>query len=234
MTSQETTVILKVSPRSDAKPHHLRQQALVPLVLYGKGVKPQLLQANEKRINHILRECGTTTLIDLVIGEEKPRKVLFKEPQFHPATHRLLHSDLYQVDLTKTITADVPLIFEGVSPAVDDLGGSLIESKSEVEVECLPQDLPHELTIDISSLKTFEDTLHVKDIKLPPGVTILDEADEVIASVAEPRSEEELAALDEAIEEDVEGVEVEEKGEEEGEESAEEEGEAPTEGENKE
>jgi len=95
------------------------------------------------------------------VEKNKPVKVLIKEPQLNPVTHQLIHADLYQVDLTQIITADVPLVFVGESRAIEDLGGSLIESKTEVEVECLPQDLPHELSIDISTLTDFENVLEL-------------------------------------------------------------------------
>lgn len=213
-TANQETVILTAEERKPGKPRYLRQEGIIPLELYGNGEKNRNLQADHKKVTQILRDYGTTTLIDLVVGKDKPIKVLLREKQLHPVTHSILHLDLYQVNLKEKITSEIPLVFTGQSAAIDDLGGTLIETKNHVEVECLPQDLPHELSVDITKLKTFEDVLHVKDIITPTGVEILDETEDVIASVTEPRSEEELAALDEAIEEDIEGVEVDEKSQE--------------------
>ncbi|MEK7447724.1 MAG: 50S ribosomal protein L25, partial [Patescibacteria group bacterium] len=99
------------------------------------------------------------------------------------------------------ITASIPLNFTGDSKAVIDLSGSLITNKSEVEVECLPADLPHEIEVDISVLEDFEAVIHVKDIKVPEGVEIKDDLEETVALVEPPRSEEELAELEEPVEE---------------------------------
>ena len=213
MTHAEITPTLTVTVRGDEKINTLRQQGLVPLELYGHGKDNRHLAAPLKEVTRLLKQYGETTLID-IIEDGKTTKVLFTEPQLNPMTHEVLHLDLHAVNLREKITAEVPISFIGVSPAVDALGGTLIESKQEIEVECLPTDLPHELEVDITSLATFEDTLRVSDIKLPAGVELISEADEVIASIQEPRSEEELAALDEKIEDvDIEeAVAVDDKG----------------------
>lgn len=213
MTDSPSAPVLSVTERGDKTAAQLRRDGLTPLELYGHGKENRHLAASTKEVEKLLREHGLTTLIDIEEGGKRT-KVLFAEPQHHPAGRQLLHLDLHAVNLKEKITAAVPLVFVGVAPAVDVLGGTLIEAKQEVEVECLPTDLPHELEVDIASLATFEDSLYVKDIVVPSGVEVLDDPEESIASIQEPRSEEELAALDEKIE-DVnleEAVEVEEKG----------------------
>lgn len=210
----DQSITLAVNTRDERTTNMLRAAGLVPMELYGEGFTNANVMADARSVSALLREHGTTTLIDLTVGKEAPIKVLFREPQYHPVTHNLLHLDLFKVNLKEKITADIPLVFVGTSAAVEDLDGTMITSKDTVEVECLPSDLPHELEVNIAKLATFDDTLHVSDIVIPAGVTILDEADEVLASVTEPRSEEELAALNEVVEEDLESVEVEEKGKE--------------------
>jgi len=224
MTAAHTDqpITLTVEPRDERTASVLRVDKLVPLELYGEGFTNAHVMAEARTVAAMLREHGTTTLIDLTVGKDTPVKVLFREPQYHPVSHDLLHLDLFKVNLKEKITADIPLVFVGVSAAVEDLDGTMITSKDTVEVECLPSDLPHEIEVDIAKLATFDDALHVSDIVVPAGVTILDEPDETLASVTEPRSEEELAALNEAVEEDLESVEVEEKGKDE--EAADEEG----------
>ncbi len=210
----DQTVTVTVQTRDDRRAAQLRTENLVPMEVYGADVENTHVVADATTLTHALKEYGTTTLIDLVIDEKSPVKVLFREPQYHPVTHALLHLDLFKVNLKEKITADIPLVFTGESSAVEDLGGTLITPKDTVEVECLPSDLPHELTVDISSLATFDDSLHVSNIVVPAGVTVLDDPDETIVSIAEPRSEEELAALNEAVEENLDAIEVEEKGKE--------------------
>lgn len=106
------------------------------------------------------------------------------------------------------------LIFEGEAPAVKNLEGVLIKNITEVEVEALPKDLPHEIKVDISCLETFDEHIKIKDLKLPEGVKVLAEPEEVIALVTPPRTKEELEELEEKPEEkveEVEGVEGEEE-----------------------
>jgi large subunit ribosomal protein L25 len=110
--------------------------------------------------------------------------------------------------MDKTLTAEVQLIFEGEAPAVKSLDGILVKNITEVEVEALPKDLPHEIKVDISSLDSFDKHIRIKDLQLPLGVKILAEAGEVVVLVKPPRTEEELKALEEKPEEKVEEVEV--------------------------
>jgi large subunit ribosomal protein L25 len=118
--------------------------------------------------------------------------------------------------MDEKLQTEIPLHFIGESEAVDTLGGTLTTQIDAVNVECFPDKLVPAIEVDITVLKTFEDMIRVSDIKAPEGIEILNEADDVVAVVVEPRSEEEMAALDEAVGEDadkaaVEAVEVEEK-----------------------
>lgn len=116
--------------------------------------------------------------------------------------------------MEEEIEVKIPLIFEGSSPAVKELGGTLVKNISEIVVKAKPQNLPHEIRVDIGELKTFENHILIKDLKIPSEVKILKEAEEIVASVSQPEKiEEELAK---PIEEKVEEVEkVEKKKEEE-------------------
>lgn len=195
----------------------LRKSGFIPAILYGHKTKNISLQIPHKDFEKVFEEAGQTTLVDLKIENENPKKVLIQEVQIDPISGDAIHTDLYQVKMTEKIKTDVPISAEGESAAVKDLEGSLILQKATVETETFPQDLIHEIKIDISSLKTFEDRILVSDLKVPETITILDNPDEVVAMVMPPRSEEELAELEEKVEEKVEEVEVEaeaEKGEE--------------------
>lgn len=181
----------------------LRREGLVPVVLYGKGKENMSLSVNKKEFDRAYKMSGGSTIIQIEIDGEKTKNVLIKDIDKHPVNESILHADFYQVSMSEKITASIPLNFIGDSKAVIDLGGSLITNKSEVEVECLPGDLPHEIEVDISVLEDFDAVIHLKDIKMPEGVEIKDDLEETVALVEPPRSEEEMAELEEPVEEGV-------------------------------
>jgi len=216
----------------------LRNKNWIPAILYGHEIKKGIPLKVESHGFHIAyKQAGKTSLIDLEIvptfSKEKSgsrpgsvgsetSKVLIHDIQYHPKTDNIIHIDLYKVNMKEKIKTEVPVVTIGVSPAVRDLEGSLLVNLNNIEIECLPGNLIQEIKVDISPLKTFEDKILVSDLSVPETVEILNDKEAVVALVNPPRSEEELEALDEAIEEDVEGVEVtEEKLEEEEDETAE-------------
>ncbi|MDD5040739.1 MAG: 50S ribosomal protein L25 [Patescibacteria group bacterium] len=208
----------------------LRGKRQIPAVLYGHGVKNINLVLDERIFESIYKKAGGTSLIDLVVGSDKPIKVLIHDVQRDPLKGNNIHADLYQVKMTERISAEVQLIFTGVSKAVKDLGGTLVKNLDHLKIECLPQDLVHEIAVDITPLSGFEDMIRVKELKLPPGVTVKVDAEDVVAMVEPPRTEEELSALEETAEKAaVSEVEVVGKKEpKEGEETKEEASPAPT------
>ena len=200
---------------------NLRKQNLIPAVIYGKDVPPQNLVVEYLPFNKLYREAGESTLIDLKINEAAPVKVLIQEVQSDPTTGKLAHVDFRQIKMTEKIKVDALLKFINESPAVKELGGTFVHSMEKIEIECLPQDLVHEIEIDISVLKTFEDRIHIKDLKVSAGVKILSDMNATIAAVEAPLTEEELKAeLETPITEKVEEVGVVEKEKKEGEEEA--------------
>lgn len=195
------------------KVKRLRRNGLLPVILYGKNIDNVNLLVDEKEFNRLYKEAGGNTIVVLKREGEEDRNILIHEVERHPVSGRILHADLYQVKMTEKITAEVPLHFVGDSKAVREMDGILITNKSQVEVECLPADLPHEIEVSIEPLDDFEKSIHVSDLKLPPGVVVLDDPEETIATVEPPRSEEELAELEEPVEEALpeEKVEVKEE-----------------------
>ncbi|MFA5413118.1 MAG: 50S ribosomal protein L25 [Patescibacteria group bacterium] len=200
---------------------NLRKQNLIPAVIYGKDVPSQNLAVEYLPFNKLYKEAGESTLIDLKIDETAPVKVLIQEVQADPLTGKLAHVDFRQIKMTEKIKVDALLKFINESPAVKELGGTFVHSMEKIEIECLPQDLVHEIEIDLSVLKTFEDRIHIKDLKVPSGVKILSDMNATIAAVEAPLTEEELKAeLETPIVEKVEEVGVVEKEKKEGEEEA--------------
>ncbi len=198
---------LKAAPRRGSL-SSLRRQGDIPAVLYGHGLKSRSLRVGEKKFSGAFKEAGHTSIISLNLASSDERPVLIREVQLHPVKGDILHVDFYQVRMDEKTTADVPIVFKGEAPAVKDRGGVLVRSIDVVELEALPQHLPHDIQVDISILTDFDQVIHVKDLSLPKGVELLHEPEEVVASVQPPRTEEELEAeLAEEAAEDVEKVE---------------------------
>ncbi|MBU1146012.1 50S ribosomal protein L25 [Patescibacteria group bacterium] len=200
---------------------NLRKQNLIPAVIYGKDVPSLNLVVEYLPFNKLYKEAGESTLIDLKVDEAAPVKVLVQEVQADPRTGKLSHVDFRQIKMTEKIKVDAILKFVGEAPAVKETGGTFVHSMDEVEIECLPQDMLHEIEVDISGLKTFEDSIQVKDLKVPAGVKILADMNATLATVEAPLTEEEMKAeLETPVAEKVEEVEVVEKEKKEGEEAA--------------
>jgi large subunit ribosomal protein L25 len=198
---------------------NLRKQNLVPAVIYGKDVKSENLSVDYLLFAKLYKEAGESTLVDLKIDEQAPVKVLIQEVQVEPMSGKFVHVDFRQVKMTEKIKAEALLKFINEAPAIKELGGTLIKSLDKIEIECLPQDLVHEIEVDISALKTFEDRIHIKDLKIPAGVKVLSDINVTVATAEAPLTEEELKAeLEMPIVEKVEEVGVVEKEKKEGEE----------------
>ena len=184
----------------------LRGKGLIPVVCYGAKIKSLPLVVEYLSFQKVFAEAGENTVISLDFDNKK-NKVLVKDVQYHPVTGRFMHVDFLAVDITKEITAMVPLDFIGVSKAVKDDGGVLVKNIDEIEVECLPTSLPKEINVHIESLKTFDDVIKVGDLAIPEQVKISLNKDDIVATVTPPRSEEELEKLNEEVKEEVESVE---------------------------
>ena len=184
----------------------------MPGVLYGPKIETRPLEIDLKEFEKIYKEAGESSLISLEIDKKK-FLVLIHEVKLDSLTEKPIHVDFYQPRLEEEVTAEVPLVFEGEAEAVKDLGGTLVKNISEVEVKAKPQNLPHEIKVNIDRLKTFEDNILIKDLIISKEVKILKEPKEVVAAVSPPEKVEE--ELEKPIEEKVEEVEkVEEKAEE--------------------
>ena len=219
-------LVAKIRKELGKKVKSLRQQGILPAVLYGHKIKNLNLELDLKEFEKIYKEAGESSLITLVIakgkdeaeasspslkveGEKQKFLVLIHDIQFDHLTQKLIHIDFYQPELKEEVEVTVPLIFEGEAAAVKDLGGTLVKNISEVEVKALPQNLPHEIKVDIGNLKTFEDNILIKDLIVSKEVKILKEPEEIVAAVARPEKVEE--ELEKPVEEKVEEVEKVEK-----------------------
>jgi large subunit ribosomal protein L25 len=203
---------LKVSPEN------LRKAGKIPAVFYGPKEKSTPIVVSATDFIKAFKKAGESTVVVLKEGGDE-HETLIHDVDVHPLTGAPRHVDFYVIEKGKKVKVDVPIVFEGVSPAVKDLSGILVKVLREVEVEASPKDLPHELKVDISALVELTSVITVKDIKVPAGVTLIPKPDEIVASVAVAKEEvEEVKPIDMAA------IEVEKKGKEA------KEGEAPAEG----
>ena len=194
----------------------LRTRGILPAVLYGPGIKNLNLEVEEKEFEAAYKKAGSSSLISLNLKDQgKKFLVLIHSVQYDPLSGRPIHIDFYQPKLEEEVEAAVPLVFKGEAPAVKNLQGTLVKEISELEVKAKPQQLPRQIEVDISSLKTFEDSIKISDLRVPEGVKILKEGEEIVALVTPPEKVEE--ELEKPIEEkpEVEKVGEKEKKEEE-------------------
>ncbi len=196
----------------------LKREGLIPSVLYGPKTRPIPLTLNYKEIQNILsKAAGTNVLISLRIGQGDQvdvKTVMIKEYQLDSLRSTLIHADLYEVSLDKKITVMVPINIEGKAPGIEQ-GGSLSQVNREVEIECLPMDIPDKIDVDISNLD-MGDSVHVSDLVIKEGMEILTDKKAALVTIVAPMAEEV------EVKEDEEEVEVEAEAEaKEGEEVAE-------------
>jgi large subunit ribosomal protein L25 len=178
----------------------LRRTGLLPAILYGVGMEPQTLELPAHETELILQNISGSTLIDLKVGS-KTHKVLIREVQRDVISRKPIHVDFLEVAMDVTINAVVPIEFVGEAPAVRDLGGVLVSGLNDIEVEALPSNLPDRISVDLSMLETFDDSITVADLQVEEGVTILTELDEAIANVVYQMEEEEPEEIEELLEE---------------------------------
>jgi large subunit ribosomal protein L25 len=181
------------------KVKRLRREGRTPAVMYGHGFDPVSLQFEERRLRQVLSHVGGSQLLGVRIeGEERQEMALVRDVQRDPIRLNVLHVDLYRVEMTERITAEIPLEIVGESPVVQSNEGILLTGVSAIEVECLPGDLVDAIEVDLSDLTELDQSLHVRDLAIPSGIDVLTDMDEMVARVVRPVSEE---ALEEELEE---------------------------------
>ena len=180
----------------------LRRQGRLPAVLYGRNIQPIPVTMDFREANRILPGITSSRLLVVnVDGEE--HTALVREKQFHPVQGKLIHVDFMVVSLTEKLRANVSIHLEGESPAVRDINGILVPVIEEIEVECLPQDLPERIMVDVSSLTEIGSAIHVRDLKLSDRVRVLTDPDEMVAVVTAPEAEEVVEEVAPEIEPEV-------------------------------
>lgn len=167
----------------------LRKEGKIPANVFGKNIKSESLTVDRKEFETTFKQAGETQIIDL-----EGRPVLVSNIQVNPLTGDYLHVDFRQVDLKEEIKANVPLVFEGESPAAKQNLGTVVEQLSEIEVEALPTELPEKITVDVSVLAEVGQAIYVKDLKVSSSVKVLADLESIVAKVEAPQEEEVVEA----------------------------------------
>ena len=169
----------------------LRRDGLVPGVVFGKGHESTPVQVDAKTFDTLYRAAGRTSVVKLRLpGAGRATSGIIKSVQRNPLTGRPLHVDYFLVNLKQEMEVDVPLVFTGEAPAVAETGGTLIHQLSSVHVKALPNDIPHEIVVNVSTLVSLDVAIHVRDLNLNRDlVHVLTDPDMVVATVVPPRIE---------------------------------------------
>jgi large subunit ribosomal protein L25 len=203
------TIELQATTREARGSHNkpLRRLGQVPAVLYGHDVEPRAITTEAKLLHRVWMRAGRTQLVDLSVDGGSAQKVLVREMQIDPRSNRPIHADFFAVNLLEKLTAEVPVVIVGESPAVVDAKvGTLQQLVNTLRVECLPADLPAQFSVDVSGLIEIDQGIHVRDIPLPDGVALVHvDPDDLVVKVAALRvavegEAEEAAAAAEAAE----------------------------------
>jgi len=168
----------------------LRRQGRIPAVLYGPDTEPMSLSVERSELEKVLKKGQTAQLLlNLIIenGKESKRSAMIKELQTHPATHGLMHIDFYEISMSRKIRVNIPVVTVGKARGVE-LGGMLQVVRRELEVHCLPGDIPKTFEIDISDLD-IGGTIRVQDIALPENVEIPADVNFTVVTVVSPKRE---------------------------------------------
>jgi large subunit ribosomal protein L25 len=179
---------------------HLRKTGRVPAVVFGHGLDSIPVSLDAHEFDHFRRTAHSNTIIELKIDGKEKHRVLIHSVQIDPRHRQLLHVDLLELKKGEEVTVDIPLHSTGDSYAVTRLGGTLLHNIDHIRVRAQPEALPDAITFSVEGLDDFEKTIHLRDLPLPAGVTLLSDADAVVAKVAPPHVAEVVAPVEAAEE----------------------------------
>ena len=209
---EEHTLSLSQRTVIGKKVKQLRRQGILPVHMYGSGIDSMSLQGAVSDLRRLLPQVGTNIPVSVQVDGSDDENICFvRDVQRHPVTEDLLHIDFIRVDVTQTISAEVPITLVGSAPATQQ-GGTLLQPLTSLLVEALPMDMPASIEADVSDLDDFEKSIVVSDIVVGDNVRVLTDSEEFVARVSPPRVETddfEISDLEEG-EEVEEGEEAEE------------------------
>lgn len=197
--SERATFIAEARAMTGKKAKKLRRQGIIPAVIYGQGQNLNI-QVDNLTLQRVLRDAGTTNLIDISVGKET-HTVLAKDVQVHVTRGDLIHVDFYEVDMTEKLVVQAALVPVGTAAPVDEGLGTTAMIMVSVEIECLPDNLISEIEVDMTKIETPDDVVIIGDLTVPEGVTVLAEPEAIVARF-------DYVQLEEEEEEEEEGEEL--------------------------
>ena len=170
------------------KVRRLRRQGVIPVHLYGPGIDPQALQCQGPELTSTISKAGRNTPISVTVeGETGEHLAFVREVQRDPLRGSILHVDFLRTEATQRVSAEVPVVITGDSPGARETGGTVVQQLYAVTVEALPLDMPRDISVDLVALTQEEPVIRVGDITLPATVTMLNEANDVVARIQAAR-----------------------------------------------
>ena len=167
------------------KVRFLRRQGITPVHLFGHNIEPMPLQCDTAELKNVLARAGRTGIVSLKLDKSKrPRNVMVREVQREPRTDELLHVDFYQIRMEEKIRVEVPIVPVGEAPALRLKENFLAQELNNLTIECLPDEIPSRVELDLSSLIDLDQAIHVKDITLDDGITIFNNPEQLVAKIS--------------------------------------------------
>ena len=184
-------IILQAEPRTITghQVKALRRSGRLPAVIYGRHIEPQVISLDHHKSSRILPFISSSHLIKLSVEGDQDYTVLVREKQHNVLTGSLTHIDFLAVSLTESLHAMVTIELVGLAPAVKNYNGVLVTGQEQIEVECLPTDLPERIEVDMTKLERIGDGFYVRDLHVSDKVEILTNLDEMIVLVTAPAVE---------------------------------------------
>jgi len=178
------------------------REGKLPAIVYGHNTEATPITLDRLEFQKVYIKSGRTHLVDLVLDGDRTEKVLVREIQTHPRRLGPIHVDFYQVNLEEKIEVEVPVRLTGESAPVKRGDADILQPVHSIRVECLPSDIPESFEVDISPLEEIEMELRVSDISVPKGVTVLQDAEDLVVKIVHKRElkiEEEIPAAEAVV-----------------------------------
>jgi large subunit ribosomal protein L25 len=193
-------VVLKAEKRTviGKQVKQLRRAGRLPGVIYGYNFEPTAISLDSHSSQQVIPHLTSSSIVNIDL-EGKLIPALVREEQKNYIKNLLTHVDFLAISMTEKIRADVSLHFSGLAPAIKDFSAAIVNNMASVEVEALPNDLPERIEVDLSVLAKIGDSVHVRDLTIPEGVTLLTDADEMVAVATATHEEAEAATGEEGV-----------------------------------
>ena len=209
MTTNSVQIELEPRELMGRKVGRLRRAGIVPVHLYGPGMEPRALQCQASRLIQVLATAGGATPIHITINGESGNHLAFaREIQWDPRRDDLLHVDLLAADVSRPVTAQVPINLIGESGGARNVSGTIMQQLRAVDIQALPLEMPALIEVDITVMEEADDVIRVSDLDIPGNATLLSDPEELVVRIELPRVVEEVVG-----EEGEEGLEEGEEGE---------------------